>query len=441
MKYIYSKAFKTLSNMEHHAQSIDDALIGGLSYKLKAGASYVTNRRSVTYFAQGGNSYSSHGVKVMKFHLTGDQWMDPSTFHVMLQVNNRDAEKPLKAVHWNPAVMFSRMRLLAGGSVVEDVSDANRLSLMLDALTSSDERTLRHTQGFAIPRDATESYDWPDVIDANTSRIVMFKPLFGLFKQEKLIPLRYCPLQIELELVSSMTDAFVNNDGTHVANWDVTDIQCKLDLLTLDHSLENEYASHLLSGKSLPINFSTWNHTNQSTGNDKNFSAHISRSLTRLKSIFITLQTPNANAEHSHNKHVNQFWHPMITRRDAKYGFSAEHQVQVQIGSKLYPEYPISGLAEAMSQLRKAVGNHFYIPEWKYRGYNYIIGIDTEKVPGAGFTGINTKNGELLTINFKNCVNLEDVGTNTALIPSRVFAALHYDAVLNIKSEGVEVLE
>ena len=41
--------------MEHHAQSVDDAPIGGLSYKLKAGASYVTNRRSVPYFAQGGN--------------------------------------------------------------------------------------------------------------------------------------------------------------------------------------------------------------------------------------------------------------------------------------------------------------------------------------------------------------------------------------------------
>ena len=55
--------------MEHHAQRIDDALIGGLSYKLKAGASYVTNRRSVSYFASGGNTYSPNGVKVMKFNL------------------------------------------------------------------------------------------------------------------------------------------------------------------------------------------------------------------------------------------------------------------------------------------------------------------------------------------------------------------------------------
>ena len=35
--------------MEHHAQSIDDALIGGLSYKLKPGASYVTNHTSTSW--------------------------------------------------------------------------------------------------------------------------------------------------------------------------------------------------------------------------------------------------------------------------------------------------------------------------------------------------------------------------------------------------------
>ena len=73
--------------MEHHAQSIDDSLITGLSYKLKAGASYVTNRRSVSYFASGGNTYSPNGVKVMKFNLAGDQWLDPSTFRVAFQLN------------------------------------------------------------------------------------------------------------------------------------------------------------------------------------------------------------------------------------------------------------------------------------------------------------------------------------------------------------------
>ena len=52
--------------MEHHAESIDDALIGGLSYKLKPGASNVTSRKSVSYFASGGNTYSPNGVTVIK---------------------------------------------------------------------------------------------------------------------------------------------------------------------------------------------------------------------------------------------------------------------------------------------------------------------------------------------------------------------------------------
>ena len=70
-------------------------------------------------------------------------------------------------------------------------------------------------------------------------------------------------------------------------SWTISDIQCKCDLLTLDNSLDNKYASHLLSGKSLPINFAIWSHTNQSTGNDKNFSANIHRAPSRPKYIYI----------------------------------------------------------------------------------------------------------------------------------------------------------
>ena len=128
--------------MEHHAQSVDDALIGGLSYKLKAGASYIINRRSVSYFAQGGNQYSPNGVKLMKFNLTGDQWLDPSTFRVMFQLSNTGnigaaegtAAKTLEPLSWNPAVFFRRASIICGGVVVEDIDNFSRLSLMLTAL-------------------------------------------------------------------------------------------------------------------------------------------------------------------------------------------------------------------------------------------------------------------------------------------------------------------
>ena len=51
--------------MESTVQSVEDNLIDSLSFKLRPGASYVTNRRSVTFHPLGGNSYSPKGVKLI----------------------------------------------------------------------------------------------------------------------------------------------------------------------------------------------------------------------------------------------------------------------------------------------------------------------------------------------------------------------------------------
>ena len=84
-------------------------------------------------------------------------------------------------------------------------------------------------------------------------------------------------------------DAIAKRGGNKPDLWNSSDVQVECDILTLDNSLDNEYASHLLSGTSLPINFAAWGHANQSTGNDKILSANIHRALSRLKSVFITL--------------------------------------------------------------------------------------------------------------------------------------------------------
>ena len=269
-------------------------LIGGLGYKLKPGASYVTNRRSVSYFASGGNTYSPTGVKVMKFNLTGDPWLDPNTFRVAFQLNNHNGTNTggfqimVRPLSWNPAVFFRRARLICGGQVIEDIDDFNRLSLMLTDLLPEDDKHDIACEGFRnfgfVKGEVAQATDERKIHrqdDYNRSgnvylgRRVQFKPMLGIFNQEKLTPLRYCPMQIELELVNSQADAVYleTSEGgfQNGANWDISDIQRKCDLLELDSSLSDEYASHLLSGKTLPINFNTWNRTNQSAGLDKEF--------------------------------------------------------------------------------------------------------------------------------------------------------------------------
>ena len=72
-----------------------------------------------------------------------------------------------------------------------------------------------------------------------------------------------------------------------------------------------------------------------------------------------------------------------------------------------------------------------------YRSRKYIIGLDLEKISGAGFTGLSTKAGDLLTINFKDCDALGGADS----VPNRVFCALNYDCVLNIQDSGIQLLD
>ena len=53
-------------------------------------------------------------------------------------------------LHWNPAILFRRARVLAGGTVLEDIDDFNRLSLMFTALKSQDDQKEIAMEGFGL---------------------------------------------------------------------------------------------------------------------------------------------------------------------------------------------------------------------------------------------------------------------------------------------------
>ena len=186
--------------MESHAMATEDYLIDGLSFKLAPGASYVTNRRSVTFWPQGGNSYSPNGVKVIRIALTGEGWLDPSTLRVMFALNNVTTNttagdtKVLRPVG-GPWCFFRRMRLLAGGTIIEDIDNYSRTHQMFHTLVPPDKRRNDTIEGFGWEGDIFRNRGaHPDGLTAqNASNYfginggqgvsVLFKPLSGLFSQ------------------------------------------------------------------------------------------------------------------------------------------------------------------------------------------------------------------------------------------------------------------
>ena len=463
--------------MEATAQSVEDYLIDSLSFKLKPGASYITNRRSVTYFPVGGNQYSVAGVKVIKILLSGDQWLDPGTVRFQFTLANNGAAAQRLRVVSGPWSFFRRVRILAGGQILEDMDDYNRIHEMFHMLQDPKNRTNDDIEAFGMRYDSYGvagkngvgnfpiDLAYPSIA-GGSSRVVMFKLLSGIFNQDKFLPIRYMPITLEIELTSLVNDPIIYpNDiaqGTGEAaapftpgntsnNWMIQDVQLKCDVCTLDNALDNEYAQHLLSGKSLPINYNTYvSQTQQMVG--QNVSINVTRALTRLKSIFINMDRARVGEGNQavglHGiKSFNDFFHSMS---GSQVGFAAtpgiydpnrEMEFQFQIGSKLYPEYPIRSTAEAFYQLRKTLGIHtssFHnidISPQQWINNKFVVAIDTEKVLSAGFTGLNTRAGDLLTIKVKHMT------ADQLSQADRMQIILHADMVVNIRDTGVEVME
>ena len=454
--------------MEAVTAGVEDYLIGNLSYKLAPGASYVNERKSSTFHTSGSNFYSPTGTKLIRIMLTGDMsWLDVSTVRIMFDLVNAETEaaKQLRPLS-GPWTFFQRMRILVGNTLVEDIDDYNRLHEMMQYMMATDSRENIEAEGFGNPKwdvfsnlkdtaAKVKNFD-DDVyfpgIPGNTKYTVLFKPLCGLFNQPKYIPLKYCGgITIELELVSDATEpiiSFANTEFTTTNTsykWYVENVQCKCDLLTLDNQLENSYAEHLLSGKTLPVNLNTYVSMNQSV-NGRSIRVNVNRSFTRLKSVFVSFTKENTeDFEKLLMKSFNNFYSPLassMTTRADKATATDIHNFQLQIGPKLYPEYPIRSTQEAYYQLRKTLGvqssplHSFDIKPWEYKTRKFILGTDTEKILEAGYTGLNTRAGDMLHIRLDNSSD-----TPTDKLPTTMYVVLHSDILLNISDRAVEILD
>ena len=457
--------------MEGVANTVEDRLVDGLSFQLKPGASYVTERKSVTYHPQGSNIYSTNGTKLIKLLLTGDQWLDPSTFRIMFELQNNENPangnghmqlRPLGGPH----TFFRRMRILCGGQVVEDIDNYNRVHQMFTILNAKDANINERAEAFGQQFDNHQTaFSTLTVagIAPGEAQTVLFKPCSGLFNQPKMLPIRYMPITIELELVHDNTEPIVSattvgQDNFDVSNaatgntsllWQIQNVQVKCDVVTLDNQLDNSYAEHLLSGKALPINYQTYVSQKQSILSGNNGSQkvrlNVTRALTRLKNVFITLDKPAAGQNYAPKfKEWNSFYSPMEDYTGAqRNSWAAAGEIadfQVQIGSKLFPEYPIRSHAEAYYQLRKTLGKHdqhnsFDITQHEYRCRKFIMGIDMEKVLEAGYTGINTRAGDLMNIRFDHATPDADKWAQSLHI------VLTSDQILEVRDSGVQVFD
>ena len=520
--------------VESLASSVSDKLIDGLSFKINPGASYVQSRASCQWYANGSNEYEPvKGNRVVRIPITSsDGWIDPSTIRLAFEVRNQSTTAPLRLLSGGHS-FIRRARLMVGSVVCEDCSDYARTAQMLQYLKSKHSRQNEQVSGSGVewsdhefqslsikPKDVFVNGVLGPPIDTNTdavrginpdnysgipqggTQVIVQKLIFGLFAQEKFLPMKYMQggLVVEIELVQDplevvLFDTLSTNgttDGTdagvlrlasgfHKENcsntYSLRNIFIAADVITLDNQLDNSYADHVLSGKSLSINYNTYVSQMQSIINQEKPSVNISRALTRLKTIFVSFERDLVqNGGYAPGARPwRTFWSPMAP--DNLYGKAAhtsdtgnfthnelgEFEYSIQLGGTQYPQIPMRSHAEAYMHLVKSVGiqssdvHSFDISARQYRSNRFITAIDMEKVLGASFTGANTRAGDILSVKFafSNHGNLTSTGTTNspatasapaiadenARLASRMHIVLHSDNIIEIGANGVSVFD
>ena len=194
--------------LESHVASAEDFLIQGLDFRISPGTSqYVVDKRSVTMQPQSGNYFSSQGLRLIRFTLAGTtDWLIPDSLRLSFVVNNLDTADPIQPVTIYPGSIFQRLRVLSGGSAIEDINQYARLQETLGILDSPGKQQLDASEGFGYLMGGATTVDnrlVPEPIPAGGSRRVTCSLLSGLLNQPKWLPLSFAPLTLELEIGGS----------------------------------------------------------------------------------------------------------------------------------------------------------------------------------------------------------------------------------------------
>ena len=233
----------------------EDQLLSSLQFKLPPSASYIQERRLASFYPSGASTFSPGGVRECRFAITSESWLDPATLRLNLTLRNPTGGAIALAA--GGASLIRRMRVMAGGVTVEDISHYNRNAYLFQHMLQTKETVINN--GI---EDGQEYFDdeighvRPLQLQPNSETVLSITPLLGIMGCKKLLPLRYCPLQLYIEFADA-TDALGSVDRSPGRDYLVSNVKLLCGLIRLDSALESSFASLLMQNRALTISFNS----------------------------------------------------------------------------------------------------------------------------------------------------------------------------------------
>lgn len=507
-------------SLQDYRDSIEPELIYPLTSEFLTDAKpaeYVKSRTSSTWRSSTPDGVTSNGV--IRVTLAAEQgWLCPETCRVQMTVNNlAPISSPLNDA-WtgssalaNPPVspvevfndlqpasggagFFSRVRILAAGTLIEDISDYGRLSEMFLSLSSDDKVLNQDISDFpSIPVGGHyHNTIFKKGIPGTKGRTVSFPlSVCGIFNTIKHIPLKYCPITLELVVarpevclaqgdiniafeIDTDRPMYPNIERNEVSravrrsqSFNITNFQIKADILTLDSSVDESLKETMMNGNKMTLRLPTYTTDSMNlSGTQPNPTLMMSRSLQSIRAVWVSFFAAgktqgvfvDSSAGTLNNRHmteVNSFHTPKSEQRGGNHprGTYAltmddhDFSAQLAVGFKLFPDYPMTTPSEMYESLLRAMGVHASnhtstsLRSREYRsGERFILGWNLERSPHhAVLTGLPVTNGENIQVRLGDIVNDYTSDNNGRHSLTKAFVTLEHDIMVEITASGVTV--
>ena len=423
--------------MESLLSSSQDNLIHGLDFNISSNTASYVEERSERQFMASSNHFSPSGVRTIRINVAGNEFIDLSSLLLVGMLHNDDGTHALQPLTCGIHGMISRFTVYISGSKAEDILHYGRTTEMfMRMMPEAVRRNLAAASGFGTIAGSANGNDFNSgALNANSAVRWTHKPILsGICNCGKYMPLQFLGsggLVLEWEL-GGFQDGIQHSTATPnilSENWHISDVRVQASVINLNSSLQEAYAAHVLSGKSLMIPYKTFTCTSNALPDSNDHDTSIARNFTRLCTLFQTF----GRQETTTAKECNHFHCPVAATQQDNF------QSVLQIGSKRWSEFDRTGSAQHFCYLLQASGyfnslvSSLNISLAAYRADSFIASWDLEKIPQAIMSGYNTSGGQTITASWKN------FGNAAGNRPHKSFFVAHYDAVLELASTSAQI--
>lgn len=419
-----------VKDMESIISSGTDAPIPELDPQVYQNQASFVIRREQTSSTCATPVISPTGVRTAKLTVVDGNFLDLSTLTFSFLVRNNsgaDVLRPLSAIphHW-----WRRIVIKCNGATVEDLQQTGRVEEQISRFVSTNKRRNWGDIG----------HGWDTLTDASTDALaktiahttaskVTWRPLSsGFLQMRKYLPMMGGAsggLSIELECADAI-DA-CHNAANHSTEWQIENIQLHVDSVQLTSEMTQNFADMLIRGESILLpyqgNACDVMYLNGGSTQVLSLAKQYSRLATVIVSLGIADATTTVQTKAGNNAYLAQASSETVSSF-------------CQVNNQRWPQFDTVGTKQHFMRLLQGLGvlnsasHSVCISAAGYGDGSAVASqfcalFDLESVPHAEGTGTPVQGGGTVQI------TLKDVGA-----PTRAYVTTHYDAVLEIRSQG-----